>query len=335
MRKKISNKIILFFLIIILTGCSTLRKERKIQYSDTKIPAPAFDTSISGHTYGEHFLPDKKEKTSANNYNTTGESPLTQHLENEFVDLGKWDENKLNELISMASKINEIDKRIDFLSAQFLDTQYKGSTLIGDINIPEIFVIRFDGVDCFTYLDYIEAMRRSISYNDFKENLKKVRYQNAIIAYDKRNHFFTDWKEFNPEYIEDVTLLLGREKTKQVVKILNLKNDSTFLLPGIIPKKRIIDYIPSSQIDNSVINEIKTGDYAGIYTDDDGLDVSHVGLLIKRENNIILRHSTIAKKFQKVVDIDFIEYISKRPGFIILRPVNFRPVNKKMDNAIN
>ncbi len=86
----------------------------------------------------------------------------------EQILLGKWSEEKLNDLLREASSINGPGKRIDFLSGQFLDTKYQESTLIGNADTAEVFVINLEGFDCFTFLDYIEAMRRSVSFRNLR-----------------------------------------------------------------------------------------------------------------------------------------------------------------------
>jgi hypothetical protein len=50
-----------------------------------------------------------------------------------------------------------------------------------------------------------------------------------------------------------------------------------------------------------------------------GLDVSHVGIIIKNNNVVNLRHAFSEKG--KVVEQNFREYIINKPGIIILRPI--------------
>lgn len=235
----------------------------------------------------------------------------------EQILLGKWTTGKLEQMLGEASRISGSAARIEFISGQFLDTDYKESTLVGDINTYEVFVINLGGVDCFTFIDYVEAMRLASSFPAFKENLKKIRYLSGTVSFRNRNHFFTDWKESNSDFTDDVTVLIGK-KTKSIAKTLNKKGDGTCFLPGIISKKRLLKYIPSDAVDNSVINNMLTGDYIGIYSETQGLDVSHVGIIIKKPAGIFLRHASSEKK--KVVDEDFKKYISGKPGIIVLRP---------------
>lgn len=234
--------------------------------------------------------------------------------------LGKFSQEELDRIIQKSSKIKDVASRIDFLSGNFLDLDYVESTLIGDINIPEVFMINLKGVDCFTFIDYIEAMRLSGSFPEFKVNLRKVRYKSGIVAFENRNHFFTDWREFNSDFIDDITEEIGAEKTIRVQKTLNQKKDRTYFLPGIQTVKRGIKYIPPDSINDSVLSKLRTGDYVGIYSKVNGLDVSHLGILIKREDKPYLRHASSQKKYKKVVDQDFRSYIAGKPGIIVFRP---------------
>jgi hypothetical protein len=242
----------------------------------------------------------------------------------ESIILGKWTKEKLDSLLHESSQINDAGKRIDFLSRQFMGLDYKESTLIGKIAFPEVFVINLQGVDCFTFIDYIEAMRLSGSFSEFKKNLKKVRYKSGEVEFKKRNHFFTDWREYNSDFIDDVTHAIVGKKTKGVMKILNKKKDGTYFIPGIKPARRKIRYIPSDAIDESVLDKLKTGDYIGIYSKLKGLDVSHVGIIIKSRDKVYLRHASSQKRFRRVTDQNFKRYIANKLGIIILRPKTYR-----------
>jgi hypothetical protein len=240
----------------------------------------------------------------------------------ELILSGKWTSEELDALLHESSKINNIGCRIDYISRSFLGTPYQESTLIGDINTPEVFVINLEGVDCFTFLDYIESMRLSSSFQEFKENVKKVRYQKGAVSFEKRNHFFTDWREFNSTSVDDVTGQIGGETVIRVKKLLNKKGDGTCFLPGIQPKERFIHYIPVNDIDDLMIKRLKTGDYIGIYAIDKGLDVTHVGIFIQEGDEIYIRHASSSEEHRKVVDHNFKDYIAGKPGIIVLRSRN-------------
>lgn len=237
-----------------------------------------------------------------------------------LISLGVWSEKDIDCIIRAAGRFNTPGERIDLISEKFLNTPYKQSTLMGSIEEREVFVINLDGMDCFTFIDYVESMRLSDSFGAFKENLKRIRYQSGEVDYRKRNHFFTDWAEFNRWHILDMTGEVGGNKTKKVIKVLNKKEDGTCLLQGIMPRKREIAYIPVCEFNVSVIDAMMTGDYVGIYSELPGLDVSHVGIIIKRDKTL-LRHASSHEQYRKVIDQPLDEYIEGKAGLVLLRPI--------------
>jgi len=241
-------------------------------------------------------------------------------LMKEVVLLGRWTEEKFNDLLTHASEIADVGERIAFLSKQFLGTPYVESTLIGSLIESEVFVINLEGLDCFTFLDYIEAMRLSASFMAFKENLKKLRYRGSRVGYQARNHFFTDWREFNKDSVRDVTSRIGADETVRIAKVLNLQEDGSNFLPGIEPVKRTITYIPSESMDKKVLGALRTGDYIGFYSTAQGLDVSHVGVFIRENRRLTLRHASSAAVTRMVVDEEMCGYFAGKPGIMVLRP---------------
>ncbi len=239
---------------------------------------------------------------------------------NEHIRLGKWTQETLDHTIREYSKMLRAGSRIHAISQQFLSIEYKESTLIGDMDSPEVFVINLEGLDCFTFIDYVEAMRLSKSFSEFKEKLKKVRYRSGTISFENRNHFFTDWRVFNSCFVQDVTERIGHQHTVTIQKTLNKRADGTNFVQGIPPVERTVTYVPSDVMDDSVCKKLLTGDYVGIYSRMPGLDVSHVGIIIKDRDSTYLRHASSEKEQRKVIDQDFKKYVSATPGIVVLRP---------------
>jgi hypothetical protein len=241
-------------------------------------------------------------------------------MHQEQIILGDHTHEQLEHLLRESTSITDPGERIQFLSDYFLGTDYAESTLTGDKDTPEIFVINLQRVDCITFIEYIEAMRLSASFPEFTENVKKVRYKSGVVDFYGRNHFFTDWKEFNADVIDDVTERIGGKRTLSIHKNLNEKEDGTFFLTGIQPVARAISYIPSETIDNEIITQLRSGDYIGIFSHVQGLDVSHAGIIVRHGDTIYLRHASSQHEYRRVIDQDFRDYISSKPGIIIFRP---------------
>jgi len=234
----------------------------------------------------------------------------------EVVRLGKWDSIDLGRMLHAAAAMSDVRERIEYISGQFLGVPYEEATLVGSFDVAEELVICLRAVDCFTYIDYVESMRLSPSFGGFKEQLRRVRYRQGVIAYTTRNHFFTDWVDSSR--VRDVSAEIGLSEARSVRKVLNSKGYGTLFLPGIPEKPRKVTFIPAQALDDEMMDRLHTGDYVGIYTEREGLDVSHVGLIVRRAGGVSFRHASSTERM--VIDQDFRRYLSERPGIVVLRP---------------
>ncbi|NWA05765.1 DUF1460 domain-containing protein [Pseudomonas gingeri] len=209
-------------------------------------------------------------------------------------------------------------ERINEISASFLGTPYVPHMLVGSATSAEQLVIDFRGLDCFTYLDYVEALRKSDSVPRFIENVVRTRYEQGDISYLKRKHFFTDWAHATPLNARDVTSETSPAATT-VTKVLKTPLDNGQSGQSATQVTRAISYIPSEFVDDAVISRLKTGDYIGIYTPADGLDVTHTGIFIMTDKGPVLRNASARSSSYKVVDSPFLAYVKKTPGIVVLR----------------
>jgi len=239
----------------------------------------------------------------------------------EFIDLGKFTQESIDLIIDESGKSPVIENKINIISEKFIDVPYLGYTLIGGQDKQEILTINLSGIDCFTYIDYVESIRNSSDFDSFKDNIKNIRYKEGVVAYRARNHFFSDWPINNSANVRDITGQVGTGNTLTVKKYLNLKKDGGYYLPGIPVVERNITYIPTEKLTPDIIDNIKTGDYIGIYSNLDGLDVTHTGIVIKIEGKSYIRHASSRKINKKVVDEDLIAYLKNKPGIVVYRPI--------------
>jgi hypothetical protein len=225
----------------------------------------------------------------------------------------KYIENQVKPLVSNKE---ELVKKI---SASFLNTPYVAHQLIGDLHHKEILVADLQALDCFTFIDYVEALKRAKNVSDFYNQLINIRYKGGQVSFFYRKHFFTDWANGPKLIAEDITKKLS-PKHITVLKYLNMKNSHELYLPGIKVVERKVSYLPSNAVDRKVTNQLKTGDYIGAYTQLNGLDVSHVGIFINTPKGPVFRNASSRKENMKVVDTPFADYLKRIPGIVILRP---------------
>ncbi len=215
---------------------------------------------------------------------------------------------EINEMLNIVKGLSA-ELKIAKISKYFLGIPYKKNSLIGSATKQEQFVIDLEGVDCMTFIEYVEALRLSEDLNSFIENLRYVRYFDGVVDFKKRRHFFTDWQDLKS--VKNVTLEIAEQMVLTAIKNLNFIN-------GIEPKQRIINYIPSETIEK-ILSKLKSGDYCGFYTSKEELDVTHVGIILVNENNFKLRHASSLKDY--VIDEDFLTYSKNTEGIIIFRAI--------------
>lgn len=204
------------------------------------------------------------------------------------------------------------------VSQSFLGTPYLANTLKGNAQQPEVLVANFNGVDCFTYLDYVAALSESASRQDFLQKLVAVRYKDSKVDYLHRKHFFTDWYANVPINADEITTQITSHY-QTVHKQLNRKADGGTFISGLAVQPRILHYILPVDVTAPVLDKLQTGDLIGIYSKIDGLDVSHVGIAIKKQRQVWFRNASSLKKNMKVTDVLLTDYIKNKPGIVVLR----------------
>ncbi len=224
------------------------------------------------------------------------------------------------DLLAAIAPLEDAGERATAISARFLGTAYRADTLGGGPGLPEELVVSLDAVDCFTLLDYVEALRRSSTPGEFRQRLAEVRYRNGMLAWEQRRHFFTDWSTARDGRVVDVTAEIGGHRTKQSVKLLNRRADGGLFLPGVAVQERTVRFLPVAALGRDVLERLRPGDYLGIYTAEPGLDVTHVGIVVRRDARLYLRHASSPTAAGQVIDSDLVSYLSGKPGVVILRP---------------
>lgn len=227
---------------------------------------------------------------------------------------------KIDELLAIraAAGTRTNGELIELLSRQFLGTPYAADMLIGTATQPEKLVIDLRRVDCFTYLDYVDALTRSTDRDQFVANLIETRYADGQVSFLQRKHFFSDWSHTARTSATDITATLSTAAVT-VAKHLNAKGDGGTYLPGLPVVDRAITYIPSAAVDSNLVRQLHTGDYIGAYADQPGLDVTHVGIFVATPTGPVLRNASSLTATNQVVDSPFADYVHSTPGIVVLR----------------
>jgi len=193
----------------------------------------------------------------------------------------------------------------------FMGTPYVGNTL--DRTVEEDLVVNLRELDCTTFAENCLAIARTIksgkpTFENFTNELEKIRYRNGQLnGYVSRLHYFGEWITNNAEkgIVEDVSSKIGGVKCPIVLNFMGTHPDSYPQLkanPPLIKEIKIIEkrvsaeplfFIPKEKI---AIHEkdMLDGDIVALVTKIPGMDVSHVGILFKKDGRVYLLHASLS-----------------------------------------
>lgn len=221
----------------------------------------------------------------------------------------------------------------------FLETPYVANTLETE---PEQLVINLREMDCTTFAENCLAISKTIqsgehSFEQFTKELQKIRYRNGKIeGYPSRLHYFSDWIFDNQQkrLVNDVSKEIAATPYEKEVNFMGTHpdsyqqlKDSSQLVKIIAEQEKNINsrnlfYIPETQI-AEVEDQLMDGDIVGITTSIDGLDISHVGILVRKAGRIHLMHASSLAEEVVVSDETLEDYLpgsKSTNGIMVARP---------------
>lgn len=197
-------------------------------------------------------------------------------------------------------------------------------------------------MDCTTFIETVvtiayTAGERRNSWRDYVHNLEKIRYRNGSISdYASRLHYFSDWVVDNTHRgtIKEYTTRMP--ENDWMVKTLDFISQNRDLYPALsdsIQYERIksceigyrnhrFPYIKAGRLlSKPFMAALKDGDIVALTTKKPGLDVTHLGIIVKKDGIPYLLHAS--SKHGKVIvdDLPLNDYIkrSSATGIRIIR----------------
>jgi len=225
------------------------------------------------------------------------------------------------------------------VALSFVGTPYVGKTL--EINNNETLVVNLRELDCSTFLETVLSIvltKKSgeESFQKYKEILTTLRYRNgAICGYESRLHYFSDWIHDNEQkgIVKDITRELGGIEFHKKINFMSthssaykqLKNDSLMVTKIIETENalssRKLFFIPKDSV-ATIESQLSDGMIVGITSAVDGLDIAHVGFLIRKDGQIRLLHASSDEGKIVVSTKSLSEYLSgnkKQTGIVVIK----------------
>ena len=218
------------------------------------------------------------------------------------------DTTRINELLlqGAGSKLTDANALVGFYANLLLGTPYVAHTLEGD---AELLTINIDELDCTTFIETLYALARTTmmgrySWRDYAANLESVRYRDGQMRdYSSRMHYISEWivnnhtrgnlVEVTPDLPHaDYMIKTIDFMTKHKDSYRSLKNDSAMVekIRGFEMgfRSHRMPYLKKSWLgDKAVKAALRDGDFVGLVTKIDGLDISHLGIIHKDDKGEI------------------------------------------------
>jgi len=201
---------------------------------------------------------------------------------------------------------------MESISGRFLEYPYVANGLIGSANTPEVFNDSLHGFDCVTYIESVMALAYSGNAGNFSSILKKLRYEDGKVAWNRRNHYMTQWLRNNIRsgLIDRVA---SRKQTNHKERVLSV-------VPGLPPRRARFSCIPKRGL-KSVRSEMQTGDLIFFASTRPQLDVFHCGIVVRKGTGVFLRHASRSQGGVVEQELDSFLKQNRMAGVILARPV--------------
>lgn len=225
----------------------------------------------------------------------------------------EMDEPARAALHAAAPSSRSLPARLAALSSPFADTPYAESPLgegAGHDTDPRL---RWDAVDCVTFVETVLALAAVPSLDALLPVLDDVRYGEGVPAYAARNHFVeAQWVPNNVRkgWIVDASRRIGGERTVRALKTIDTvrwnarRKVELALAPAELPSGTFgLDVVPLAVV-RERMDEIPSGTIAFIVRRDfytHPTRVTHVGFVFGPPGGKVLRHAS-HQPYGRVVD---------------------------------
>jgi hypothetical protein len=223
----------------------------------------------------------------------------------------------------------------------FLNTPYVASTL--EKEGEERLIINLRELDCTTFAESCLAITKTIksgkpTLDQYVQELVNVRYRNSKIkGYTSRLHYTTDWIYENQQkqLVLDVTKDIADIPYEKTINFMSTHPDSymqlkanTKLVEEMIAIEKDISgrsyyYIPKEKL-AGFESRLQDGDIVALTTSIGGLDVSHMGILVRKNDRIHLLHASLTAKKVVLSEETLEDYLKNSKsvtGIIVARPL--------------
>ncbi|KZR85884.1 N-acetylmuramoyl-L-alanine amidase-like domain-containing protein [Synechococcus sp. MIT S9504] len=186
--------------------------------------------------------------------------------------------------------------------------------------------------DCMLFVEQLLAMVSADSFVDFADRTRSLRYRNGEIGYCTRQHYFHDWvgSAQAQGVIESAPVWSAQATRNLPLNFMSSHRDRYPALqaPGLFDCIRAREqgrrieqhYLPLASLE-AALPSLQSGDIFAVATRVNGLDVSHMGVLVREGSRLDAIHAAPGRGVMR--SRSFVRYLSSVPdaiGAVIVRP---------------
>jgi len=224
----------------------------------------------------------------------------------------RFSRRRVERLLKETKAYHSAGSRIEILSRRFLGQPYQINPLIGSADTPEVFSVSLDGFDCVTYIETILALSLASSVDEFFEWLRRIRYEDGCITWERRNHYMTGWIRSN------VRAGVLRRLTLRDIRLI-VKERTLDDVPGLPPIRARFACVPRPAI-GRLVRHLQTGDLIFFASTRKHLDVFHCGIVVRDGVRVLVRHASRSRGGVVEQDLNDFLKVNRMAGVIVARP---------------
>lgn len=227
--------------------------------------------------------------------------------------------------------------RVAGIGRELIGTPYQSGTLE---NETETLTVNFDAMDCTTYVETVMALAYTIgenrqSWRDFIYNLERLRYRGGELTdYASRLHYISDWVVDNirrGNFAEVTSRLPASDYTDKTIDFMSSHRDRYPSLADSVQYAKIknteagyrnhrFPFIKKERLANkAVMAALNDGDIVALTSKTAGLDVSHMGIIIKENGIPYLMHASSAAGSVVIDRLSLFEYMRRNKNLSGIR----------------
>lgn len=251
------------------------------------------------------------------------------------------DTTKITNILVKYVDVKDSGERILEIGKEFLGTPYVAHTLEGK---TEMLTVNLDELDCTTFVETVMALsytagERRTSWRDYVYNLERIRYRNGKLdGYASRLHYISDWiidNSYRGNFVEVTNRLPLHSYMVKNIDFMSAHRSSYPALADSVTFEKIKNtevgyrnhrypYIKSRDLySKSVKESLRDGDVVALTCNLKDLDVSHMGIIVKKDGEPYLMHASSSNGKVEITKVPLCEFMKRNRNLTGIRVIRF------------